>query len=275
MKTEEITLLGKNTAYIQHYSVDLLESLPRSRGRNEIELNQARLPFTGFDLWTGFELSWLNEKGKPRVAIAEFRIPASSEYLIESKSFKLYLNSFNQTEFTSVGAVSEVLERDLSQAAGGAVEVTLYPDFAGYPVQLSALPGKNIDGLDITITDYSFTPAHLLNATLDQYVTETLSSNLLKSNCLVTHQPDFGSVIIHYSGKKINQEHLLRYLISFRAHNEFHEQCVERIFTDILQYCGPEKLSVFARYTRRGGLDINPFRSNFEQHLPIARLVRQ
>jgi 7-cyano-7-deazaguanine reductase len=209
------------------------------------------------------------------VAIAEFTVPASSENLIESKSFKLYLNSFNQTQFASVATVAEVLERDLSRVAGGAVRVTLYPDFEGYPTQLSTLPGQNIDGLDITISDYNFKPEYLLHATQEPQVTEILSSNLLKSNCLVTHQPDFGSVIIHYSGKKINQEQLLRYLISFRSHNEFHEQCVERIFADILQYCQPEKLSVFARYTRRGGLDINPFRSNFEQQLPITRLLRQ
>ena len=275
MKTEEITLLGKTTDYVQHYTADLLEALPRSRGRKEIELSQAVLPFSGFDLWTGFELSWLNEKGKPRVAIAEFTVPASSENLIESKSFKLYLNSFNQTQFASVATVAEVLERDLSRVARGAVRVTLYPDFEGYPTQLSTLPGQNIDGLDITISDYNFKPEYLLHATQEPQVTEILSSNLLKSNCLVTHQPYFGSVIIHYSGKKINQEQLLRYLISFRSHNEFHEQCVERIFADILQYCQPEKLSVFARYTRRGGLDINPFRSNFEQQLPITRLLRQ
>lgn len=275
MKIEEITLLGRNTEYVQHYCVSLLESLSRSRGRNVIELNPVALPFSGFDLWTSFELSWLNAKGKPCVAIAEFIIPASSDNLIESKSFKLYLNSFNQTPFSSAAAVAEVLERDLSRAAGGAVKVKLYPDFEGYPMHFSALPGYHLDGLDITIRDYNYKPECLLNATIDQQVTETLSSNLLKSNCLVTHQPDFGSVIIHYSGRKIDQSHLLRYLISFRSHNEFHEQCVERIFTDILQYCKPEKLSVFARYTRRGGLDINPFRSNFEQQLPAARLSRQ
>ncbi len=275
MKTEEITLLGKSTGYIQQYAPELLESLPRSRGRDEINLKSDNLPFSGFDLWTGFELSWLNDKGKPVVAIAEFFIAADSQSLIESKSFKLYLNSFNQTKFASSDVVAATLEKDLSRAAGGKVQVKVYPDLTHYPAVIASLPGECIDQLDIEIADYDFNPDYLQQAVSDEMVAETLSSNLLKSNCLVTNQPDWGTVIIKYEGRKINPEHLLRYLISFRTHNEFHEQCVERIFNDISHYCKPEKLTVFARYTRRGGLDINPFRSNFEQTLPAARLVRQ
>ncbi len=271
----EITLLGKTTEYAQHYSPDLLESLPRSRNRDSINIKSDNLPFSGFDLWTGFELSWLNHKGKPVVAIAEFIIPATSSHLIESKSFKLYLNSFNQTKFDTTEQVITLLEKDLSLAADGKVEVKLYPDLNGYPETITSLPGNCIDHLDIEINDYQFNPEILHDSVSNEHVSETLSSNLLKSNCLVTNQPDWGSVVIKYQGNKINQEKLLRYIISFRMHNEFHEQCVERIFNDINRYCQPEKLSVFARYTRRGGLDINPFRSNFEESPVVPRLVRQ
>ncbi|MFG6075248.1 NADPH-dependent 7-cyano-7-deazaguanine reductase QueF [Erwinia sp. OPT-41] len=275
MKTEEITLLGKSTGYVQHYAPELLEALPRSRGRQEIGLTSAELPFSGFDLWTGFELSWLNAKGKPVVAIAEFWIPATSQHLIESKSFKLYLNSFNQTRFAAPEEVATTLENDLSRAADGSVKVKLYPDLNGYAAFTAALPGECIDHLDIAVEDYDFSPQHLQDAASGDVVAETLSSNLLKSNCLVTNQPDWGSVVIHYKGKRIEREKLLRYLISFRMHNEFHEQCIERIFNDIKHYCRPEKLSVFGRYTRRGGLDINPFRSDFEAQPTTGRLVRQ
>lgn len=275
METKEITLLGKSSGYVQHYAPELLESLPRARGRDEIKINSESLPFAGFDLWTGFELSWLNDKGKPVVAIAEFFIPATSLALIESKSFKLYLNSFNQTKFSTPDSVITTLERDLSSAAKGSVTVKLYTDLEHYSAITAALPGECIDHLDILIDDYAFNPDHLQHSVSDQAVAEILSSNLLKSNCLVTNQPDWGSVIIKYEGKKIDREKLLRYIVSFRTHNEFHEQCVERIFCDISHYCKPDKLTVFARYTRRGGLDINPFRSNFEENYSVERLKRQ
>lgn len=272
---EGITLLGKNTEYIQYYSPDLLESLPRAYGRDEIDINPDNLPFSGFDLWTGFELSWLNPRGKPIVAIAEFIIPATSSNLIESKSFKLYLNSFNQSKFDTPDHVSAALKKDLSQAANGQVSVKIYPHLNHYPLLTTSLPGECIDHLDIQIDDYDFNPQYLSDATSGDYVYESLSSNLLKSNCLVTNQPDWGSVVIKYKGNRIDREKLLRYLISFRMHNEFHEQCVERIFNDINHYCRPDKLTVFARYTRRGGLDINPFRSNFEETPEVPRLIRQ
>ncbi|HEJ9096138.1 TPA: NADPH-dependent 7-cyano-7-deazaguanine reductase QueF [Serratia odorifera] len=274
---DKITHLGTHSAYPDRYDPSLLEALPRARGRDLVGLDANALPFSGVDIWTAFELSWLNAKGKPVVGIGEFAIPFSSTNLIESKSFKLYLNSFNQTRFASADDVLAALEHDLSAAADGQVGVKLFPGLAGYSHQIDTLPGDNIDDLDIEVTDFAFDPQYLELAVSAQaeYVSETLSSNLLKSNCLVTHQPDWGSVVIRYAGRKIDREALLRYLISFRQHNEFHEQCVERIFNDITRYCQPEKLSVFARYTRRGGLDINPFRSNFEAAPTLGRLVRQ
>lgn len=270
-----ITLLGNTTEYIQQYTPELLEALPRSRNRSSINIESSELPFSGFDLWTAFELSWLNDKGKPVVAIAEFLVPATSSNIIESKSFKLYLNSFNQSRFSSTDEVVSILAKDLSLAAEGEVNVKVFPEPDCYPQTITALPEYCIDHLDISIDNYDFNPEYLIDATTSENVSETLSSNLLKSNCLVTNQPDWGSVIITYEGKRINQEKLLRYIISFRMHNEFHEQCVERIFNDINRYCLPTKLSVFARYTRRGGLDINPFRSNFEQYPNVQRLIRQ
>lgn len=271
----EITLLGNTTEYIQQYTPELLEALPRSRNRSSIGIEPDSLPFSGFDLWTGFELSWLNKKGKPVVAIAEFVIPATSRNIIESKSFKLYLNSFNQSKFSTTEEVISTLVKDLSRAADGDVKVKIFTEPDLYPQTIATLPGNCIDQLDISVDNYDFNPEYLIDATGTENVSETLSSNLLKSNCLVTNQPDWGSVIITYEGKKINQEKLLRYIISFRMHNEFHEQCVERIFNDINRYCHPAKLSVFARYTRRGGLDINPFRSNYEEYPNLHRLVRQ
>lgn len=276
-KQDKITHLGANSDYPDQYAPELLEALPRARGRDLIGVDEQNLPFSGFDLWTAFELSWLNAKGKPVVGIGEFTLPHSSTNLIESKSFKLYLNSFNQTRFDSLEQVSAAMQKDLSQAANGQVGVKLYPGLDGYSSQIDRLPGINIDDLDIAVDDFDFKPEYLDGATHEQAetVTETLSSNLLKSNCLVTNQPDWGSVVIHYQGRKIDRERLLRYLISFRQHNEFHEQCVERIFNDIKKSCQPEKLSVFARYTRRGGLDINPFRSDFEAAPTLGRLIRQ
>lgn len=274
---DHITHLGVRSHYPDQYSPQLLEALPRARGREVIGLNTPALPFTGYDLWTAFELSWLNNKGKPVVGIAEFIIPASSENLIESKSFKLYLNSLNQTRFRDLETLLATLINDLSEAAKGDVKVTLYPGLSGYPSAIDTLPGINIDDLDIEVNNYDFNPDYLKYAISEKSddIAETLCSNLLKSNCLVTYQPDWGSVVINYEGKQIDRECLLRYLISFRQHNEFHEQCVERIFNDIKRYCQPQKLTVFARYTRRGGLDINPFRSDFEEKTATGRLIRQ
>jgi len=268
--------LGKETQYDNSFDAKLLQGVPRSLNRDSLELGN-ELPFTGQDIWTGYELSWLNLKGKPVVAMAQFSLPYDSEFLVESKSFKLYLNSFNQHRFTDASAVEQQLIKDLSDCAKGsvAVEVILAEQFATQ--QIVAAQGQCIDELDITIDNYQFDPLLLANAVTpsDDIVVERLHSNLLKSNCLITNQPDWGTVEIHYRGPKINQEALLRYIISFRQHNEFHEQCVERIFVDLVKYCRCEQLSVYARYTRRGGLDINPFRSNFETPPANLRQARQ
>ena len=267
--------LGKATDYRSEYDAGLLCPFPRKVKRDEIGVG-LELPFGGFDIWNAYELSWLNAKGKPVVAMAEFRIPCSSANLIESKSFKLYLNSFNQTRFADFEQVYKTMQQDLGRAAGEQVEVRLIPSSDFGVERIQPLPGDCIDDLDIEVGSYSLDPT-LLDGAADpqQPVQETLHSHLLKSNCLVTNQPDWGSVLIRYQGSKIDREALLRYLISFRQHNEFHEQCVERIFVDLMRYCRPEKLSVYARYTRRGGLDINPFRSNFESDMGNLRLARQ
>ncbi|MFO6422908.1 NADPH-dependent 7-cyano-7-deazaguanine reductase QueF [Motilimonas sp. KMU-193] len=267
--------LGQDTQYDAPYNPDLLQAVPRALNRDDLSLSATNLPFHGFDLWGLYELSWLNHKGKPVVATAHCKIDANSENLIESKSFKLYLNSLNQHKFDSEQAVLETLIKDLSACAKGQVDVTLYTDMDSNYESLGSFSGSLIDNLDIEVADFEFNPEYLANSTSSDVVEETLYSHLLKSNCLVTNQPDWGSVLIKYQGPKINPEQLLRYLISFRQHNEFHEQCVERIFQDISHYCKPTKLTVFARYTRRGGLDINPFRSNFESGITTPRLLRQ
>lgn len=267
--------LGKTTEYISEYDPQLLCPFPRQVKRDVIGVT-GELPFSGYDIWNAFELSWLNRKGKPVVAMGEFHIPCESPNLIESKSFKLYLNSFNQTRMTDFDEVEQRIVADLSQAAGAPVRVRLLDSDQFATEQIQGLPGDCIDGLDIEVDDYSLDPALLEGAVEPQnIVDEQLCSHLLKSNCLVTNQPDWGSVLIRYRGGKIDREALLRYLISFRQHNEFHEQCVERIFVDLLRYCQPARLTVYARYTRRGGLDINPFRSNYEARIANLRQARQ
>lgn len=264
--------LGKSVEYANSYSPELLQAVPRSLSRDDIGLTGA-LPFHGEDLWNAYELSWLNNKGKPLVAVMQCTVPFNSPNLIESKSFKMYLNSFNQTKVESVETLTKMLNKDLSDCAGGDVNATIILPNEFDNQRIGSLPGLCIDDIDVTIDDYSLNPASLTCD--DEIVSETLNSNLLKSNCLITNQPDWGCVMVRYEGPKINRESLLKYLISFRMHNEFHEQCVERIFNDLLKQCRPKKLSVYARYTRRGGLDINPFRSNYEENYPTARQARQ
>ncbi|MDN3650162.1 NADPH-dependent 7-cyano-7-deazaguanine reductase QueF [Reinekea marina] len=275
MATPEQSPLGKSSAYIDQYDPSLLFPIPRIEKRLELGI-EGELPFSGVDIWNAYELSWLNLKGKPVVALAEFFIPASSPNLIESKSFKLYLNSFNQSKFDSLQSVQNKLEADLSSAAGAEVHATVvYLHQAGHSADIGTIEAQCIDDHDVDIEHYQTLP-NMLVANSEVLVTERLISHLLKSNCLVTGQPDWGSVVIEYTGPKIDQQALLKYLISFRQHNEFHEQCVERIYTDLMAQCHCESLSVYARYTRRGGLDINPFRSNVEGAQPEnIRLVRQ
>lgn len=267
--------LGQNTEYKSQYDASLLQAVPRRLNREGLRIVEQQ-PFNqGADVWTCYELSWLNSNGLPQVAIADVEIDFKSENLIESKSFKLYLNSFNQTKFASIEEVEQTLTRDLRKCASGQVSVKIHKlaDYTNQPIV--NFSGECIDEQEIQIKSYIFSNQHLENVAEDEIVEETLVSHLLKSNCLITSQPDWGSVQIHYVGKRLNREKLLRYLVSFREHNEFHEQCVERIFTDLMQFAKPEKLTVYARYTRRGGLDINPFRSNFESIPVNLRMARQ
>lgn len=267
--------LGQQTKYAEKYDRTLLQPVPRHLNRDMLNITTTQ-PFTiGADVWTAYEISWLNPKGVPQVAIADVSIDFHSKNLIESKSFKLYLNSFNQTRFANFNEVQQILQQDLQDCAKGELKVRLnsLTDYTQQPI--AALDGDCIDGLDIEIEDYAFNAELLKDCTNDRIVEEALVSHLLKSNCLITQQPDWGSLQIHYVGKQINREQLLRYIISFRKHNEFHEQCVERIFCDLMHFAAPEKLTVYARYTRRGGLDINPYRSNFEPLPPNLRLARQ
>lgn len=267
--------LGQKTEYKAKYDRTLLQPVPRRLNRDGLGIS-ARQPFNqGADIWTAYEISWLNPKGLPQVAIADVEIDFRSENLVESKSFKLYLNSFNQTKFASMAEVQNIMQRDLQDCARGEVKVRLnfLTFYANQPIH--ELAGEVIDDQDIEISDYGFNADLLTDCTNNVQTEETLVSHLLKSNCLITGQPDWGSVRIHYIGKQIDREKLLRYIVSFRQHNEFHEQCVERMFCDIMRYAKPEKLTVYARYTRRGGLDINPFRSNFEPVPDNLRLARQ
>ena len=267
--------LGKVTEYQSHYAPELLYPIPRQIKRSELGIVDGALPFVGEDLWNAYELSWLNPKGKPVVAVGTFRVPADSPNLIESKSFKLYLNSFNQSAFTNVEAVATTLASDLSAAAGKPLRISLELLTSHPQAVVSSPEGTRLDDLDIACDRYQPAP-ELLTAQAGEPVEETLFSHLLKSNCLVTGQPDWAMVVIRYRGRPIDHVGLLRYIVSFRNHNEFHEQCVERIFTDIQKHCAPEALAVHARYTRRGGLDINPFRSTGEYASPDnSREIRQ
>ena len=269
----EALSLGKSVEYKEQYDPALLQPVPRQINRQDIGLKAANLPFRGVDQWNGYELSWLNTKGKPHIAILQCSVPVDSPNLIESKSFKLYLNSFNQTKFEDDRKVLAAIKKDLSFCAGADVEVNLVYPWEFDRMAVHQMQGNCIDELDVAIEDYGYNAEYL--STSEHYVTETLVSHLLKSNCLITNQPDWGSVLIHYRGKQLDHAGLLRYLISFRSHNEFHEQCVERIFCDIQRLCKPDALTVYARYTRRGGLDINPFRSNFELPYANLRMARQ
>jgi 7-cyano-7-deazaguanine reductase len=266
--------LGKPSSYINEYTPSLLYSIPRKRKRDEINVLDV-LPFHGFDTWNAYELSWLNQNGKPQVAIAQFDISCTSINIVESKSFKLYLNSFNNTKFDSIAAVKDLLIQDISNATEGRVNVEIFSleKFSYQPIM--NFEGECIDERDIICDNY-YVAANALMSDSKKIVEEKLFSHLLKSNCLVTGQPDWGSVSIIYKGAQIDKDGLLKYLVSFRNHNEFHEQCVERIFMDILGFCKPEKLTVEARYTRRGGLDINPVRSTEEiQPTKNIRMARQ
>ena len=267
------TQLGQDTLYSDQYDPSLLCPIPRSKARQETK--QEALPFMGADLWTAFEISWLNPDGLPQVAIGEFLFPCASDSIIESKSFKLYLNSVIQTQYESKQELQNVLVKDLSAVSGSQVEIVLYElsEYAGFN-PISEPEGVCIDRQSVAIDTYQ-PDTSLLSADRTEVVSETLYSHLLKTNCPVTDQPDWASIYIAYQGPKIDREGLLKYIVSYRMHQDFHEQCIEQIFTDLMALCQPSELSVYARYMRRGGLDINPYRSTTFTRPPSIRQVRQ
>ena len=270
--------LGKHSDYIDNYDATLLFPISRAESWKAAGIERNTLPFFGEDVWNGYEISWLNDKGIPQVAMAEFRLPATSPFLIESKSFKLYLNSYNQTRFANKETVERRMVRDLSAAAGGEVKVTILALDYSFPAEPKAIC---IDDLDISMDKYELDTTVLKLAegaaeNQDAVVDVHLVSHLLKSNCPVTGQPDWGSLYIEYKGAHIDEKSLLTYVVSLRTHQDFHEQCVERTFWDIWTRCKPESLTVYARYVRRGGLDINPMRSSDPTKVAINfRTIRQ
>lgn len=267
--------LGKSSDYVATYTPSLLFPIPRTAKWAELGLTAQTLPYQGVDLWNCYELSWLTPSGKPVVAIGEFSIPADSPNIIESKSFKLYLNSLNQTAFASRDELQALLQRDLSAVAGATVGVRLRSLAEVESQGVARLPGACIDELDVSIQEYNQPQPGLLRCDPAQPISESLHSHLLRSNCPVTGQPDWGSVVVEYQGPALDHASFLRYLVSFRQHADFHEQCVERIFLDLLRLLQPQALTVYARYVRRGGLDINPYRSLSLGAVDNRRLVRQ
>ena len=266
------TPLGRATDYPDRYSPAALYAIARTESRAALGLGNS-MPFHGVDIWNAWELSWLNAAGLPQVAAAEIRVPAYSPNLIESKSLKLYLGSFAMTSFASSTEVLDAMTSDLSACAGAKVEVRLrLPSTAHRGIARS--PGQNLDELRVACDVYEV-DADLLRVGSNEVVSEDLYSHLLRSLCPVTNQPDTASVLFSYKGPRIDREGLLRYIVSYRQHQDFHEACVERMFVDILEHCRPQKLTVYARYLRRGGIDINPFRSNYEEIPPNVRLWRQ
>ena len=269
MHTPEDSLLGREVAYPQHYDPSLLFPIPRAQGRDELGIRADALPFIGHDRWHAYELGWLDGRGKPQVATATVQVPADSPNLVESKSFKLYLNSLNSVRLDSHEAMRARIAADLSQAAAAPVTVAFgLPPLAGAGTGAGEATSQSLDAIEADFDHYGPPDAGLLQADAGVEAVEYLHSDLLKSNCPVTGQPDWASVSIRYQGPRIDRAGLLRYLVSYRDHAEFHEQCVERIFLDLLRHCGCRQLEVEARYTRRGGLDINPRRAT--AGLPLA-----
>lgn len=268
------TPLGRSTDYVDEYTPSLLCPIPRWDGREALELDGVELPFHGQDIWNAYELSWLNSKGRPQVAVCELKVPCVTPYLVESKSLKLYFNSFSNTRFDSENIVRDYITKDLSQVVGGAVDVKLYS-----LEQAAALPqweagGECVDNIDLEFESHEYRPDLLL---CDQGGEQTgqLYSHLLRSHCPVTNQPDWATVVVRYTGRVISPASFLRYVVSLRNHQGFHEQIIEQMFVDLMRQCEPRQLTVYGRFTRRGGIDINPFRSNYEQPLPNRRTIRQ
>jgi 7-cyano-7-deazaguanine reductase len=265
-------LLGRHTPVVQEYSPHLLYAIPRATARLELGLSEP-LPFHGVDLWHAYEMSWMDHTGKPTVWVGRFSVPATSTNLVESKSFKLYLNSLNSTRFPSDEAARATIVSDISCAAGAAVTLELFPVGATALAGIS-LPGACLDSLSVAPWAGEPTAAQL-QISPERTVEEVVYSHLLRSLCPVTGQPDWATVWLHYRGAAIERSSLLQYIVAYREHQEFHEQCVERMFRDIALRCAPEFLHMQAFYTRRGGLDINPFRSTDVNARPLPRLDRQ
>lgn len=271
----ENSSLGKSTEYISCYDPRLLFPIARSEAREGLNIH-ALLPFIGQDIWNAYELSWLDKSGRPRAGLAEFVVPAGSSHLIESKSFKLYLNSYNQTRIGDSERLRQMLVHDLSEACRAPVNVTILPATANHAFPVDLLNGEVIDDLEVDINYYGPPEPLYLSVSGDNQVSESLVSHVFRSNCPVTQQPDWASIQIRYLGNRIDREGLLRYLVSYRTHSGFHENCIERIFLDLKRQCQPQQLSVYGRFTRRGGLDINPYRSTEGMGMPgNIRLIRQ
>jgi len=264
--------LGEKSVAPGVYSPDILFPIPRRVGREELGITDSSL-FSGVDVWTAYELSWLLPSGKPQIAIGEIVIPCSSPNLVESKSLKLYFHSLNQVIFTDPSDFSACVCRDISRVVGAEVSLRLYTPEEFSQLSCCEFEGDSLDGEVVEMDTFLLKPDALWVSS--NHVSERLYTHLFRSNCPKTGQPDWGSVHIHYHGRQIDRQGLLRYLLSFRQQNEFHEQCVERIFVDIMRHCSPEKLTVYARYLRRGGIDINPFRSNWQEPSSLVRLFRQ
>jgi len=265
-------LLGKEVPYVDTYTPSLLRSIDRARARTIAGIPEP-LPFRGEDVWTCYELSWLNAKGRPDVGVLTLRVPCTSPCIVESKSLKLYLNSFAQTHFASRTEVISALDSDLGLAFRAPVMVTLHD--VTRPVEATQLPGRSLDHLDVEIENYELSPDLLVRDDGDVEVREALHTNVFRSVCPVTGQPDWASVLVQYVGRRITPDSLLRYLVSYRTHAAFHEDTIERIFVDVLKRCEPTHLTVYGRFLRRGGIDINPYRSTDADSAPAIRLPRQ
>jgi 7-cyano-7-deazaguanine reductase len=267
--------LGKTIAASSVYAPEILFSIPREKARESLNLSANALPFNGVDVWTAYELSWLGANGKPEVAIAEIEIPCDSPNIVESKSLKLYLNSLNQSKLENADAVTSLIAADMSSVIGVDVEVRLYTLDEYSQRAIDECPGDNIDDLDITASNHGSPDAGLLSFASQSVVSEQLHSNLFRSNCPVTGQPDWATLYIAYKGQQLDRGALLQYIISYHNHQGFHEQCVEQIYLDLLELVRPQELTVYARFVRRGGLDINPYRTSTSEQVPSIRLVRQ
>ncbi|MBL7249277.1 NADPH-dependent 7-cyano-7-deazaguanine reductase QueF [Alloalcanivorax sp. C16-2] len=268
------TPLGRNSDFIDEYTPSLLCPVPRWDARESLELEDTTLPFHGMDIWNAYELSWLNEKGKPLVALAELIVPCTSPNIIESKSLKLYLNSFANSRFDSRDRVVATIAKDLAEVAGAPVDVRVLTLREAEREPAWEEHGQLVDTLDVAFDHFEYRPELLLT---DQGPEQTgvLVSHLLRSHCPVTNQPDWGTVQVRYTGRPISPASFLRYVVSLRNHQGFHEQIVEQVFVDLSRHCAPRQLSVYGRFTRRGGLDINPFRSNYEDTPANRRTIRQ